>query len=189
MQKKHLVLAVKADTGHATRWRHELDRRWGIQGRECAVLAELLLRGPQTEGELRARAGRMRAFPDVESLHETLQRLRELPQPLVARLSPEGSVRGVRHAHLLYPPAEMETVMRSESEPGAEASSSHSHSSSASSWSSSHGQGSTATPGELSLLRTRIAELESRLARVETLLNDELGASFPATEGAPRTED
>ena len=183
MQKKHLVLAVKADTGHATRWRHELDRKWGIQGRECAVLAELLLRGPQTEGELRARAGRMRAFPDVESLHETLQRLRELPQPLVTRLSPEGSVRGVRHAHLLYPPGEMETVLRSESEPGAEG---FSHGSSAS---SSHAPGSAATPGELSQLRTRIAELESRLARVETLLNDELGASFPATEGPPRPED
>ena len=182
MQRKHLVLAVKADTGHATRWRHELDRKWGIQGRELAVLAELLLRGPQTEGELRSRAGRMRAFPDVESLHETFQRLREVSQPLIVRLSPEGSVRGVRHAHLLYPPGEMETVLRSEGEPGA----GFEGSSSSSSPSHAH---AAASPGELSQLRTRVAELESRLARIETLLNDELGASFPATQGAPRTED
>lgn len=174
MQQKRLVLAVKADTGHATRWRHELDRKWGIQGRELALLAELLLRGPQTEGELRARAGRMRPFPDVESLHETMQRLRENSQPLVVRLSPEGSVRGVRHAHALYPPEEMETVLRSEGEPGAIVEGS--------------GASPAASPGELSQLRMRVAELESRLARVEALLNDELGASFPATEGAPRIE-
>lgn len=177
MQQKHVVLAVKVDTGHATRWRHELDRKWGIQGRELALLAELLLRGPQTEGELRSRASRMRAFPDVESLHETMQRLRELPQPLIVRLSPEGSIRGVRHAHALYPAEEMETVLRSEGEPGA-LPESHSQS----------GGGSGASPGELSQLRMRVAELESRLARIETLLNDELGASFPATEGPPRPE-
>lgn len=160
MQLKRLVLAVRVDTGHATRWRHELDRKWGIQGRELAVLCELLLRGPQTEGELRARAARMRAFPEIESLHESFERLREAPQTLVVRLSPEGSVRGVRHAHALYPPDEMETVLRSEGEPGAAY------------------EPAASAPGESSL-KDRVTELEARLARVEKLLNDELGAKLP----------
>ena len=173
LQGRKMVMAVRPEGGHATRWRHELDRKFGIQGRELAVLGELLLRGPQTEGELRARASRMRAFPDLEALHETLTRLREWTPSLVVRVSAEGAVRGVRHAHTLYPAAEMEEIRKSE---GASADAGVAHAAPASSGASS----------DVSHLRARVAELESRLARIETLLNDELGASFPATEGAAR---
>jgi uncharacterized protein YceH (UPF0502 family) len=48
----------------------------GIGDREAAVLAELLLRGPQTAGELRSRARRMRELPDLEALEQALDALR-----------------------------------------------------------------------------------------------------------------
>lgn len=107
LQKHALVMAVKADTGWATRWRHEVDRQLGLGTREQAVLAELLLRGPQTEGELRTRAGRMASLADVESVQETLERLQGAVPRLATRLSPEGAVRGVRWAHALYQDDEM----------------------------------------------------------------------------------
>lgn len=176
LQGKRMVMAVRPEHGHATRWRHELDRKFGIQGRELAVLGELLLRGPQTEGELRARANRMRAFPDLEALHETLVRLREWNPPLAVRLSPEGAVRGVRFAHTLYPGAEMEQVIRSEGSLPPDA---------------AREVAAALPPSEVSLLRTRIAVIESRLARIEGFMNAELGASFPDDPGSvpARAED
>ena len=167
LQLKRMVMAVRPDGGHAIRWRHELDRKWAIQGRELAVLGELLLRGPQTEGELRARASRMGAFPEIETLHEMLELLRARTPPLAMRLSPEGAIRGVRHCHLLYPPAELAEVIASEGAAPPE---------------SSREAGSAAAPGSASALQARVAALESRLARVEQFLSAELGATFPATD-------
>jgi uncharacterized protein YceH (UPF0502 family) len=66
---------------------------------EMAVLAELLLRGPQTEGELRARASRMAPLPDLAGL--------------VVPLTPPGRRRGVVVTHDLYPPDELERVRQS----------------------------------------------------------------------------
>jgi uncharacterized protein YceH (UPF0502 family) len=178
LQHLHLVMAIKPEGGHATRWRHELDRRFGIQGRELAVLGELLLRGAQTEGELRARASRMRPFPDLESLHETLQRLRDWTPPLVIRLSPEGALRGVRHVHALMPVQELEELRRQERSGELDAGSSEAPHAAAS-----------AVGGDVSQLRMRVAELERRLARIEGFLNKDYGGAFPATEGPSRQED
>ena len=166
LQGKKLVMAIKPEHGHATRWRHELDRRFGIQGRELAVLGELLLRGPQTEGELRSRASRMRNFDHIETLHETLARLASWVPPLVMRLSPEGAVRGVRHAHLLYPQHEMDAVRASEDGRAVELPAS-------------------LGPSETSSLKMRVEQLEARLAHVEAFLARELGDSFTPTGGAP----
>lgn len=58
------------------RWRHNAMETLGIGEREAAVLAELLLRGPQTAGELRSRARRMRDLPDPEALGQALEALR-----------------------------------------------------------------------------------------------------------------
>jgi len=59
------------------RWRHNASETLGLGEREVAVLAELLLRGPQTAGELRSRARRMRDLPDLAALDQALQGLRE----------------------------------------------------------------------------------------------------------------
>ncbi len=72
------------------------------------MLAELLLRGPQTEGDLRARASRMEPLPDLPALQAILEAL--VPRGLVQYLSPPGQKRGVFVAHGLYPPEELERV-------------------------------------------------------------------------------
>ena len=62
-QKKGLV--VKITGGRVERWRHIVYEAWRVEKVELAVLAELLLRGPQSEGELRARASRMEPIDDA----------------------------------------------------------------------------------------------------------------------------
>src|SRR5687768_1225314 len=57
LQKSGLVSRVTGS--RVDRWRHHLYEAWNVSKVELAILAELLLRGPQTEGELRGRAGRM----------------------------------------------------------------------------------------------------------------------------------
>ncbi len=71
-------------------------------------MAELLLRGPQTEGDLRARASRMEPFPDLPALQAVLEAL--AARGLVVYLSPPGQRRGVVVTHGLYPPEEAEKV-------------------------------------------------------------------------------
>ena len=68
---------------------------------ETALLCELMLRGPQTPGELRARAERMHHFADLESLQVTLQRLAEREPPLVRKLARAPGTKEPRFAHLL----------------------------------------------------------------------------------------
>lgn len=76
LQNKGLVERVTG--GRAERFRHKLYDLWTRNGPELAVLAELLLRGPQTKGDLRGRAGRMDAIDTLDALDAILQ-------PLVAR--------------------------------------------------------------------------------------------------------
>jgi uncharacterized protein YceH (UPF0502 family) len=75
---------------------------------ELAVIIELLLRGPQTEGELRSRVSRMEPLADLTALQNLLEAL--TPRGLVVYLSPPGQKRGVMVTHGLYPPEELEKV-------------------------------------------------------------------------------
>jgi uncharacterized protein len=93
-----------------TKWKHTLYDWLDLKGRaaEMAVLAELMLRGPQTEGDLRVRAGRMDPLPDLPALHAVLEFL--AGRGLVIYLTPPGQKRGVIVTHGLYPPDELEKV-------------------------------------------------------------------------------
>ena len=68
---------------------------------QAALLAELMLRGPQGEGELRARASRMAPLPDLAALHAALDGLSSRQPPLVRPLSDPMRSRGVRWEHAL----------------------------------------------------------------------------------------
>jgi uncharacterized protein YceH (UPF0502 family) len=95
-------------SGRAVRWKHTLYDWLKVTKVELAVIAELLLRGPQTEGDLRARASRMEPFADLPALQTVLEAL--TAKGLVIYLSPPGQKRGVMVTHGLYPPAELEKV-------------------------------------------------------------------------------
>ena len=73
LQKKGLIERVTG--GRAERFRHRLYDVWTRNGPELAVLAELLLRGPQTKGDLRGRAGRMDAIDTLDALDGILKPL------------------------------------------------------------------------------------------------------------------
>jgi hypothetical protein len=73
---------------------------------EIAVLGLLLLRGPQTPAELRARAERMYTFDDTSAVTAVLDRLAAREEPLVAQLARQPGARESRWAHLLRGPVE-----------------------------------------------------------------------------------
>ncbi|MGO9599357.1 MAG: DUF480 domain-containing protein [Isosphaeraceae bacterium] len=107
LRKKGAAILVEAG-GRVSRWKHTLYEWLKVSKAELAVLIELLLRGPQTEGELRARASRMEPLPDLAALEALLEAL--VPRGLVVYLSPRGQKRGVVVTHGLYPPEELEKV-------------------------------------------------------------------------------
>ena len=99
--------AIKITGGRVIRWRHALYEAWKVDKVELAVLAELLLRGPQTEGELRSRASRMEPIDELDALRAVLKRLAE--RRLVAYLTPEGR-RGSVVTHGFHAPEELERL-------------------------------------------------------------------------------
>src|SRR5262249_32007817 len=104
-QKKGLV--VKITGGRVERWRHTIYESWHVDKVELAILAELLLGGPQTEGDLRARASRMEPIADLEALRATLRPMAE--RKLVVWLGEEGR-RGTTIAHGFFDPADLERL-------------------------------------------------------------------------------
>lgn len=85
-------------SGRATKYRHAAYEWMDIDGAESAVMTELLLRGPQTVGEIRTRASRMHPFADLDMLQPVIQQLCD--KGLVEAMSPPG--RGQLFAHTLY---------------------------------------------------------------------------------------
>jgi uncharacterized protein YceH (UPF0502 family) len=87
LKEQRLVRFVLPSHGRSVvRYRQVLDEVYGLDVAGLALLAILLLRGPQTPGELRARAGRMAEFPAVESVQLQLENLAARPEPLVRLL-------------------------------------------------------------------------------------------------------
>lgn len=107
------------------KFRHKLVERFDLDAAETAALCLLMLRGPQTAGEIRTRSGRLHEFPSVAEVESTLEKLSaRVPQPLVTRLPRQPGFKESRFAHLLSGPpsaAKPEThVMESSGQPSAE---------------------------------------------------------------------
>lgn len=85
------------------KYEHRLAEMFNFTRPEAAILCELLLRGPQTPGELRGRAGRMHPFEDLNVVHTALKHLMEREPPLVALLPRQAGTKEARYAHLLSP--------------------------------------------------------------------------------------
>ncbi len=175
------AIAVQS-SGRVSRYRHCAYEWLGVDKVELAVMAELLLRGAQTEGELRGRAARMEPIDDLSALRPVLASLKA--KGLVIPLTHEG--RGHVLTHALYEPRELEHLRTQYS---SMAHDDYPMPASASTTSS----GSARTPAavdarrheELDDLRNQIAQLRSDLAdlsarfdkRMEDLdrLKDSLG--------------
>ncbi len=92
---------LSAEGGRVPKYCHSLSERFRFAASELSVLAELLLRGPQTVGELRGRAERMCPFADLAAVEQVLGELMELDPPLVGRLARQPGRKECRYAHLL----------------------------------------------------------------------------------------
>lgn len=93
-----------AEGVRAAKYCHNLEGPLRLEPAELAVLAELLLRGPQTLGELRTRADRMTSFADLAAVEECIESLLERDEPLVVRLPRQAGRKEHRFAHLFMDP-------------------------------------------------------------------------------------
>lgn len=100
---RHLGLAMQAasDGGRVPKYRHNLMQKLYLEPNELAILCELLVRGPQTIGELRTRAERMHPFPSLETVEEALDSMIERQAPLVLKLPRQPGRKESRFCHLL----------------------------------------------------------------------------------------
>jgi uncharacterized protein len=101
LQDNLLARSVSATDSRVTKYEHRLQEAFNFDRREAALFCELLLRGPQTPGELRTRAERMHRFDDLSEAQSALQRLMNREPPLVKVLSRQPGTKESRYMHLL----------------------------------------------------------------------------------------
>lgn len=158
---RSLSLVFESSGSRVTRYEHNLGRALGLPSQSVALLAVLMLRGPQTGSELRANSERLHRFADLSSVEAFLDELAERPEekggPLVVKLPRAPGARESRWAQLLCGPVDTSTLPTGES-----------------------GSNDLVATSELAALRSQQAALQAELAalreRVDHLYK-ELGVS------------
>ncbi|MDB5356047.1 MAG: hypothetical protein JWN24_2500 [Phycisphaerales bacterium] len=103
LRGKGLVIRSDMAGSRVNKYKHAAGEALRMRPGETAILAELLLRGPQTLGELRGRASRMHPFESLDVVKQMLGALSEREEPLVRELPPMPGSRAERYAQLLCP--------------------------------------------------------------------------------------
>ena len=101
LRAANVVRIVYSRSNRADKFRHVLDEVLALEPRHLAVLSVLMLRGPQTGSELRARTERLHPFADQDEVDEALRDLAGRDEPLVARLERQPGQKESRWAHML----------------------------------------------------------------------------------------
>jgi uncharacterized protein len=101
LRAKGLVIRVDTVGSRVPKFRHNASETLRARTGELAILTELLLRGPQTLGELRGRASRMHPLEGLESARDMLRALMERPEPLAQQIPPAPGSRAERFVQLL----------------------------------------------------------------------------------------
>jgi len=102
LRHRSLVRAFVHSGGRVTKYGHLMGDKLGLVNRQLAVLCVLMLRGPQTTGEIRTRTQRLHTFEDLDDVESTLEGLiAHEPEPLVVRLPRRPGQKELRYAHLL----------------------------------------------------------------------------------------
>jgi uncharacterized protein YceH (UPF0502 family) len=137
------LVSPARDGGRVVKYEHRIRTVLTLRRDEPAVLCLLLLRGPQTPGELRSRSDRMFQFDDLAQLQSTLERLAAREQPLVAVLARVPGSREARWTHLLGASADRASAV----------------------------SGAPANESDGETLRATLAALEARVAALERLVH------------------
>ena len=113
LSDKQLAGMARGAEGRVAKYEHRLQEVYNFTRPETAILCVLLLRGPQTPGELRGRTERMHRFEDLDEVLSGLQQLIRREPPLAKALGRRPGTKEIRYAHLLSgdveawePPAE-----------------------------------------------------------------------------------
>jgi uncharacterized protein len=151
-----LGLARSAATdGRVAKYEHRLQEVFNFHRHELALLCVLLLRGPQTPGELRSRTERLYAFDGLEAVHSALNTLMKREPPLVKVLPRQTGTKEVRYAHLLS--GEPEAAKREPDEPSA--------------LQSEEQRGSSSDDERFARLEDAVAELQNEIADLKQQLS------------------
>jgi len=106
LEDKQFAGRTRNADGRVTKYEHWLGEAFNFSRAEAALICVLLLRGPQTPGELRSRTERLHPFAEISDVIGGLQKLMERDPPLVALLPRQPGARESRYAHLLSGPIE-----------------------------------------------------------------------------------
>jgi hypothetical protein len=160
-QLRSLSLVVESSGGRVMRYAHNVERVLGLPSQSVALLAALMLRGPQTVGELRINTDRLHRFADISTVEAFLAELAARPAgALVVELPRQPGARETRWAHLL---SGAPAVAPSAATPHA-------------------ADADAVTVGEVAALKANVAQLQDELAAVKATvarLCAELGVTPP----------
>jgi hypothetical protein len=148
---KSLSLVVESSGGRVMRYAHNAGRVLGLPPQSVALLATLMLRGPQTAGELRINSERLHHFTDISAVEAFLEELASRPAGALVREAPRLlGTRETRWVHLLSGEPELPAAIESATAPaGAEA----------------------VSLGELAALKANVQRLETEVAELRETLS------------------
>lgn len=108
LREKNLSLMVTGAGSRVAKYKHTFNRKFQLNEKEVAVLCILMLRGPQTVGEIRGRTGRLYNFPDLADVSATLDGLMTRGEgAYIVQLPRQPGRKEARYAHLFSPVAEV----------------------------------------------------------------------------------
>lgn len=138
LRDKRLATHFSGAESRVAKYKQGLTEALHLSAPETALMCVLMLRGPQTVGELRSRSERLFAFESLAQAEDVLAGLASRSQPLVTRLPRQPGTKEPRHAHLLSGPVE------------------------------NHAAAAEAAPASSALAASTPAASEERLAKLET---------------------
>ncbi len=120
LREKNLVYTFHGSTSRTVKYKHVMPGVFELEPPAIAVMTLLLLRGPQTVGELRGRSDRLYEFSGLAEVQESPDDLARRSEPLVTKLERQPGQKEARYAHLLSGNVEVETrsYIESGSAPG-----------------------------------------------------------------------
>ncbi|HZQ20890.1 MAG TPA: YceH family protein [Terriglobales bacterium] len=151
LQEKRMAGPAGGADSRVTKYEHRLQEVFNFDRRETAVVCVLLLRGPQTPGELRGRAERMYRFETLDDVQSGLQKLIDREPPLVRMLPRQPGTKESRYTHLFSGNYTPETITAAEA-PSSELSR------------SSHEQRMAELESALSALKSEVEDLRRQLS-------------------------
>ena len=110
LRDKNLVYLYYGTGSRAVKYKHMMPSVFDLEAAGVALVAVLLLRGPQTIGELRERTGRLHEFAGLGEVQEALDGLTRRDEPLIIKLERQPGQKEARYAHLLCGPVDQSAV-------------------------------------------------------------------------------